>query len=142
MTRKKGALIIPDLAIAVALYEGKDLQEIVDAPRSAVWFQLGVQDCVADHCHQEGFSRLKDAVPGRTIAWLVTEEDITELVCVRSKTGRIVSEGGRHFLRDENGEPVYKQNKGGLCVYTCTGKTDAEITYVHLTYWQPNNISQ
>jgi len=137
MTRKVGALIIPELRIAVPLYEGDDAQEIVDAPSSAVRFRLGVQDCIADHCHQEGFARLAEAEPGRTVAWVVTDGDLTEYSCVRSQIGRIISEDGRHYLRDAAGLPVYLQNKGGLCIYTCTGKTEADSTYVRLTYWQP-----
>ena len=117
MTRRYGSLIIPDLLIAVPLYEGDDAQGIVDAPSSAVFFRLGVQDCIADHCHQEGFYRLSEAVPGKTVAWVVTVN-------------------GGHYLRDSEGKPVYQQNKGGLCIYTCTGKTDEEATHVYLTYWQ------
>ena len=142
MTRKIGALIIPDLLIAVPLYEGDDAQEIVDAPSSAVRFRLGVQDCIADHCHQEGFSRLNEAVPGKTVAWVVTEDDMTEYSCTRSQIGRLVEIDGGHYLRDAAGAPVYKQNEGGLCIYTCAGKTEAEITHVRLTYWQPERILQ
>ena len=49
---------------------------------------------------------------------------------------------GTH-LKDGSMNPVYKQNAGGLCIYTCTGKTENAITYVHLTYWRKkSSISQ
>lgn len=135
--KSRGALLIPDLRIAVPLYEGESLQDIVDAQDSAAWFRLGVQDCIADHCHQEGFSRLAEAVPDKTRAWISTDEGMRRYICVRAEIGRIVETERGHFLRDSEGRPVYKQNAGGLCIYTCTGKTDTEITYVRLTYWQP-----
>lgn len=137
MPRKKGMLIIPSLRIYVPLYEGEDTQGIVDAPDSAVFFRMGVQDCIADHCHQEGFSRLANAVPDKTVAWIVSSEEFTQYLCIRNEIGHITTENGKHYLRDANMNPVYKQNAGGLCIYTCTGKTESEITYVHLTYWRP-----
>lgn len=140
--RKIGALLIPDLRIAVPLYAGEDLQEIVDAPDSAVFFRLGVQDCIADHCHQEGFSRLAEAVPDKTRAWISSDEGVKKYVCIRAEIGRIVTAEGRHYLRDSLGEPVYKQNAGGVCIYTCTGKTAEAVTFVRLTYWQPEPTSQ
>ena len=142
MKKKKGALLIPDLRIAVPLYEGEDLQEIVDAPDSAVFFRLGVQDCIADHCHQEGFERLAEAVPDRTRAWISSEEGVRKYVCVRAEIGRIVTTERGHYLRDSAGEPVYRQNAGGVCIYTCTGKTAEAVTFVRLTYWQPEPTSQ
>ena len=135
--KKKGALLIPDLRIAVPLFEGENLQEIVDAQDSAAWFRLGVQDCIADHCHQEGFERLAQAVPDRTKAWVSSDEGLQKYICVRAEIGRLVATERGHFLRDSEGRPVYKQNAGGLCIYTCTGKAAEEITYVRLTYWQP-----
>ena len=141
MTHRKGALLIPDLRIAVPLYEGEDTQEIVDAPDSAVIFRLGVQECIADHCHQEGFERLAEAVPDRTGAWVSTDEGVRKYVCTASQIGRIVTIDGGRYLRDSEGRPVSRQNAGGLCIYTCTGKTAEEITYVRLTYWQPEERS-
>ena len=137
--RRYGALLIPDLRIAVPLYEGEDLQEITDAPDSAVFFRLGVQDCIADHCHQEGFERLAEAVPDRTRAWISSEEGVRKYVCIRAEIGRLVTIGDGHYLRDSLGEPVYRQNAGGVCIYTCTGKTADAVTFVRLTFWQPEN---
>lgn len=137
MLNRHGTLIIPTLRICVPLYEGADLQGIVDAPDSAVFFRLGVQDCIADHCHQEGFSRLADAKPGRTVAWVITPEEITQYSCIRAEIGHIITDSTGHHLRDAGMKPVYKQNEGGLCIYTCTGKTDTETTFVNLTYWRP-----
>lgn len=139
MLNRHGTLIIPTLRICVPLYEGADLQGIVDAPDSAVFFRLGVQDCIADHCHQEGFSRLAGAVPKKTMARIVTQNRAIEYICIRNEIGRLVTDESGHHLRDANMNPVYKQNDGGLCIYTCTGKTEEAITYVHLTYWRPVN---
>lgn len=141
MKRKKGTLTIPSLNISVPLYEGDNTQAIVDDSDSAVWFRLGVQDCIADHCHQGGFSRIKDAKPGKTTAWVTTSAGKTLYTCTRSETGRLVNESGKHYLRDAYMQPVHKQNAGGLCIYTCTGKSDKEITYVYLTYWRKEALS-
>ena len=122
--------MIPALNIMVALYAGNE-QSIVDAPNSAAFFRFGVQDCIADHCHQDDFGRLADVKPGETRALVFTDK-MREYTCIRHEIGRITD--GR--LSDSEGVPVYKQNPGGLCIYTCTGKTKEKETYVHLTYWR------
>ena len=126
-------LLIPILRIFVPLYEGEDLQKIVDDPSSAAFFRLGEQDCIADHCHQ-GFANLAKAKPG-TEAWILSDGSLRKYVCTKTQTGRLIEKDGGHYLRDAEGQPVYKQNEGGLCIYTCTGKKESEITYVILTYW-------
>lgn len=140
MKRKKGTLTIPSLNISVPLYEGDNTQAIVDDSDSAVWFRLGVQDCIADHCHQGGFSRIKDAKPG-TVAWVTTPSGKDKYICIRSDTGHLVNESGKYYLRDAHMQPVYQLNPGGLCIYTCTGKSDSQKTYVYLTYWRKEALS-
>ena len=143
MVHKKGILIISTLQICVPLYEGDNAQEIVDALNSAVFFRLGVQDCIADHCHQEGFSRLAGAIPNKTAASIISQGTRTEYICVHKEIGRLVTDSSGTHLKDGSMNPVYKQNAGGLCIYTCTGKTENAITYVHLTYWRKkSSISQ
>lgn len=134
MAQKYGTLIIPTLRICVDLYEGEDTQAIVDATDSAAFFRLGVQNCIADHCHQGDFARLAGAIPDRTYAWIIAPEGLEKYVCVRNEIGHLIN---RH-LRDGGMRPVSQQNPGGLCIYTCTGKTKDEATYVYLTYWRPN----
>lgn len=136
-----GRLEIPNLFISVPLYDALDAadrQRVVDNPDSAVHFRLGVQDVIADHTGQANFQNLNLAKPGMT-ATIDRKTSKTVYRMVQSQVGhiRISPLGNRLF--DQDWVQVSTQNAGGLCIYTCMGKSAEDVMDVRLTYWQPAN---
>lgn len=134
-----GRLDIRNLFISVPLYDaatGADKQRMVDNPNSAVFFKLGVQNVIADHADQANFSNLNMAKPGMT-ARIYDREKETVYRFVKSQVGHIrISQLGNRLF-DQNWQQVSTQNEGGLCIYTCIGKSADDVMDVRLTYWQP-----
>jgi len=134
-----GRLEIPNLYISVPLYNAlnaADRQRVVDEPSSAVFFRLGVQDVIADHACQANFQNLNMAKPGM-IATIDEKERQTSYRMVQSQVGHIRIAALGNKLYDQNWTPVAMQNDGGLCIYTCMGKSADDVMDVRLTYWQP-----
>ena len=134
-----GRLEIPGLFISVPLYDALDAadrQRVVDNPDSAVHFRLGVQDVIADHAGQANFQNLNLARSGM-VATIDEREKKTSYQFTQSQVGhiRISALGNRLF--DQNWQQVAAQNAGGLCIYTCMGKSADDVMDVRLTYWQP-----
>ena len=134
-----GRLDIRNLFISVPLYDAKtgaEKQQVVDDPNSAVFFKLGVQSVIADHASQANFQNLNLAKPGMT-ARIYDREKETVYRFKESQVGhiRISPLGNRLF--DKNWQQVATQNEGGLCIYTCIGKSADDVMDVRLTYWQP-----
>lgn len=137
-----GRLEIPELFISVPLYDatgGADRQRVVDDPDSAVFMHWQKQDAIADHASQGGFSNLNMAKVKRTIATIDQQTHKQSYVCVNSQIGHIMISAIGNRIYDENWEPAYTQNNGGLCIYTCIRKSANDVMDVRLTYWQPIN---
>ena len=134
-----GRLEIQNLFISVPLYnalDARDMQRVVDDQHSAVFFHFGVQDAIADHSCQENFNNLNLARPGM-IAVIDEKDKQTSYKMIKSQIGhiRITPLGNRLF--DQDWQQVATQNAGGLCIYTCIGKSSDDVMDVRLTYWQP-----
>ena len=127
-----GRLIIPFLGVDVALFN-RYTQGVVDRQDSAGTYRYnGGQMVIADHKNQ-GFSATKASVPNETIAFINDGQTIKPYICVENNVGSNKSNGIPYDLLDCNGESIYLQNEGGLCMYTCNHHWSS-ITY---TYWQP-----
>lgn len=127
-----GRLIIPFVGVDVALFN-RYTQGVVDRQDSAGTYRYnGGQMVIADHKNQ-GFSAMKASVPNETIAFINDGQTIKPYICVENNVGSNKSNGIPYDLLDCNGESIYLQNEGGLCMYTCNHHWSS-ITY---TYWQP-----
>lgn len=127
-----GRLIIPDVGVDVALFN-RYTQSTVDNKDSAGTYRYnGGQMVIADHKNQ-GFSAMKNSVPEQTIAYINDGETIKTYICVDNNVGSNKSNGIPYDLLDCNGDSIYLQNTGGMCMYTCNDHWSS-ITY---TYWQP-----
>lgn len=127
-----GRLIIPDVGVDVALFN-RYTQSTVDNKDSAGTYRYnGGQMVIADHKNQ-GFSAMKGSIPGQTIAYINDGETIKTYICVDNDIGSNKSNGIPYDLLDCNGNSIYMQNTGGMCMYTCNDHW-SRITY---TYWQP-----
>lgn len=137
-----GRIEIPELGISVPLYDSVNgnSQELCDNADSAVCMKWSSQIAIADHCNQGNFSNLNKARVGRTIATIDQQDKKEHYRCVRSQIGHIrISESGNRIF-DSNWAPAYKQNAGGLCIYTCIEKSAPDVMDVRLTYWQPLTV--
>lgn len=127
-----GRLTIPSVGVDVALFN-RYTQGTVDRQDSAGTYRYnGGQMVIADHKNQ-GFSAMKASVPNETIAFINDGQTIKPYICVENNVGSNKSNGIPYDLLDCNGESIYLQNEGGLCMYTCNHHWSS-ITY---TYWQP-----
>ena len=134
-----GRLEIPYLHISVPLYDastGADKQRVVDDADSAVYFRLGVQDVIADHASQANFQNLNMARIGM-VAIIDERDRQTSYRLVQTQVGHIRISPLGNSLFDQNWQRVSTQNAGGLCIYTCRGKSAENVMDVCLTYWQP-----
>lgn len=134
-----GRLEIPSLFISVPLYDSKgaDNQRVVDNPNSAAYMHWQKQDAIADHASQASFSNLNMVKPGKTVATIDLRTRQEKYLCVNSQVGhiRISPNGNRIF--DANWNSANFQNEGGLCIYTCMGKSAEDVMDIRLTYWRP-----
>jgi len=139
-----GRLEIQELSISVPVYDhhGGDKQQIVDDENSAVFMDWGTQQCIADHNHQNNFSNLNRVRVGKTIAILDLQTKKNVYRCSMSQVGHIRLSDSGNRLFDSNWEPVYPQNAGGLCIYTCIKRVSPDTIDVRLTYWRPVNVEQ
>lgn len=127
-----GRLIIPNVGVDVALFN-RYTQSTVDNRDSAGTYRYnGGQMVIADHKNQ-GFSAMKTSIPGQTIAYINDGKSIETYICVDNNVGSNKSNGIPYDLLDCNGDSIYLQNAGGICMYTCNEHW-SNITY---TYWQP-----
>ncbi len=134
-----GRLEIPELHISVPLYDAHDgnQQEIVDEPQSAVYMRWGQQGAIADHSNQDRFSNLNRVRPWHTIATIDRQSAKEKFRCYRTQVGHIRTAEGANRIFDSGWKPVYAQNPGGLCIYTCIGRSAEDVMDVCLTYWLP-----
>lgn len=125
-------LTIPSLLIFVPVYERTtgNGQDIIDKPNSAVMFKWGKLTVIADHSHQNNFSNLNRAIPGKTRLYLIGKMT-TPLICDSTEVGFIT--GNRLYNR--KGEEVHRLGLDGLIIYTCIGKR-GDATDVRLTHWR------
>lgn len=135
-----GWLEIPELEIGVPLYDsrGGDKQAIVDAENSAIYMNWGTQQCIADHTYQSNFVNLNKAIVGKTVAFIDDGVNKRAYYCVSSQIGHIrIGRNGGNTLLDSSWVPVYAQNVGGICIYTCLRQSADDVMDVRLTFWQP-----
>lgn len=130
-----GRLSIPSVGLDVALFYGdvrdsSQSQRVVDASDSAAYLsesdEYYGQILIADHVHQ-GFSAIKQSVPGTTEAIIDFGTHVEKWICTRIFIGMNVGSN----LVDMNGIGIEGQNDGGICMYTCN--FDGSIT---ITFWQ------
>ena len=135
----KGRVEIPDLHISVPLYDTSvgAAQQIVDNQNSAVYLHWPAQNAIADHASQANFSNLSNVIVGSTTMSIETPNNARYYRCVKSQVGHIKTTNGSNRIFDENWESPYIQNTGGICIYTCLGRSAPDIMDVRLTYWQP-----
>ena len=127
-----GRLYIPGVGLNVALFNGWS-QGVVDAKDSAGTYRYGGgQMMIADHKNQ-GFSAIKSAVPGQTIAYINNGRTVQAYKCIAKGTGQNKATGVPYDLLDCNGNSLYLQNGGGIGMYTCNSHWSS-ITY---TMWAP-----
>ena len=135
LTHKKtyGTLSIPLVSIFVPLFEGKDLQKIVDERMSAVIFDYGKTKVIADHCHQNNFSNL-NAVEINALA-IIYHDGKTKLYrCFGTEVGHLLLGNGTK-LRDADWNYIHNRN-ADLCIYTCIKKSSETIMDIRLTFWK------
>lgn len=131
-----GTLYIPSVGLTVPIYEGtwnlSADQAIVDRQNSAVYGPAGYYACcdfIADHTDQ-GFSKIKEAEPGWTKAYVVrTDGSVQTYICTDKFKGHNTGDD----LTDWSGNSIKQNNAGGLGMYTCN-ENWRNITIV---FWQP-----
>lgn len=135
----KGRLEIPALNISVPLYDTSidSAQKLVDNQNSAAYLRWPAQNAIADHASQANFSNLSNVVVGTTTMSIETPNNATKYRCVKSQVGHIKTANGSNTIFDENWESPYVQNAGGICIYTCLGRSAPDVMDIRLTYWQP-----
>lgn len=119
-----GRLYSADLGLDVALFPSMS-QSVVDAPDSAAYFSVSGATVIGDHQNQ-GFSRIRNAIPGSTTFTISDGTNVTTYRCIASYNG--INTG--YDLVDEAGSPVYSKYPGSVILYTC--KQDwRHVTIVH-----------
>lgn len=134
----KGRLVIPDLHISVALYDvsggnDEEMQDATDGADSAAWIDWSSaghpeQPVIADH-NDQGFDRLKGAVPGKTLAYIEVNGVRTWYRCLANEKGK---NQGDH-LEGQDGRNVMEENLDGIAAYTCL----ADWKHVRIVEWEP-----
>ena len=126
---------IPMLFIKKPLYlsNGKNSQQIVDAPNSAVLLKWRNFLVIADHASDEGMWKLQYAIPNKTTCWVCDERNVTtNYVCIKKQRGQIID--GKMY--DAAHVQINNYRTFDLCIYTCTGRKIGKATEVWLTYWK------
>lgn len=132
-----GRLTIPDVGVDVALFYcgiGMKLeikQEIVDQEDCAVYLEGNAQFVLGDHNYQ-GFSAMKDAVPGETVATIRYGTYSEQFICIDRFTAVNERREGRQTVWDSDGNDIFDMNAHGMAMYTCNF-TSRSVT---VTYWQ------
>ena len=134
-----GILTIPSVGVDVALFLSSiwDIptgQTITDRTDSAAYQRDATEafgyEIIADHVHQ-GFGKIKQAVPGDTLAYINTGDQILAYICTDNFIGWNCLNGSWGLQRYD-GTETDGQNDGGITMYTCN--SDGTIT---ITFWQP-----
>lgn len=108
-----GRLYSPSIGIDVALFRSQ-AQSVCDARDSACYFYLGGSPVIADHTNQ-GFNRIRSAVPGSTLFYISDGNTVTTYRCIASYNGRNTG----YDLTDESGVPASSKYPGSTILYTC-----------------------
>ena len=139
-----GRLDIPSLNISVAVSSVKDnnQQDLVDADDTAAYLHWYTQDVIVDH-RSQAFYELPEAVPEKTMAYLLNPGCSRAFLCVYTGTG-LIRYGADHSatIVDDEGRSVLSTNKGGICMYTCNGQREGDELEVTLTYWKPVTLEK
>lgn len=130
-------LTIPSLWIFVPLFERKagNGQDIVDRADSAVFFCWDDLTIIVDHSHQNNFSNLNKAIPGRTKLYIYSK-GTKRYICDKTEVGHLKLINGHNMLYDKDWQSVYHQQLDGLIVYTCIKRVRADVIDIRLTHWR------
>ncbi len=144
-------LEIPDIGAALNLVVPRDInaegQYYTDLPQTGcvfpqgfayktMWSSAGTYqwnlacDIIADHSDQE-FARMKECVPGQTMAYVLTDQGTRKFLCVKNIDG--YNTGDLATIQTADGELLANANPDGLIMYTCNG----HWTTITVTYWIP-----
>lgn len=120
-----GRLYAPSIGIDVALFNSMS-QAVCDAPDSACYFYIGGAPVIGDYQNQ-GFSRIRSAVPGSTLMYISDGTNITTYRCVASYNGYNTG----YDLTDEAGVSATGKYPRSTILYTCRQDWQ-HITIVHI----------
>ena len=127
-----GRLFIPDVGIKVGPFyvsaPTADKQFAVDNLDSAAYFPVGGMDIAADH-NTQGFSAIKKAVAGKTLAFIQTGKTVFVYRCISVERGQNTGTS----LLDAQGNVVWARKEAQLCTYTCN-MTWTDVTVILWTY--------
>lgn len=122
--------LVSSLGFNIRLYiigENSLGQDIVDAPNSANYrpYRQGIY--IADHKHQDNFSAIKNAVPGRSTFQIVGPEETWTYICTDTlqghNTGKTITDEAGNDMLDGHVE---------LIMYTC----NSNWRDVFITVWK------
>lgn len=132
---KYGFFMVSTLGICVPLYlsEG-NAQEIIDKENSAVIIETPNFNLVCDHNSQCNFQNLKNTKLS-TKAQIIKFNSIENYICTGIELGKIITTD-KNRLYDSNEELITKKKNIDLCVYTCQGRSEGNVTQVYLTFWR------
>lgn len=127
-------LYIPDCDINTALFnvtgmKNVEKQPIVDAPDSGLWQESTNVIVVGDHAY-EGFSTIKDAVPGETVMYLQVGTQLHAFMCTEIGLGCNTTKK----LTDLQGNCLTTVSGHSILAYACADETGEHIYYA---YWDP-----
>lgn len=124
-----GRLLIPSVGVNVALFwpqSDADAVAIVDAPDSADIYYNNGGTTIGDHSNQ-GFSAIANAVPGSTMAYIVTPNGTLAYRC----SGITKGHNDGYLFWDEAGNLFQYPN---LIMYTCR---TADWHNIWIVTWDP-----
>ena len=127
-------LYIPDCDINTALFnvtgmKNVEKQPIVDSADSGLWQESTDVVVVGDHAY-EGFSTIKDAIPGETVMYLQVGTEIQEFVCAEVGLGCNTTKK----LTDMEGNSPTVSPGHAILAYACA---DATGDHIYYAYWDP-----
>ena len=127
-------LYIPDCDINTALFnvtgmKNVEKQPIVDSADSGLWQESTDVVVVGDHAY-EGFSTIKDAIPGETVMYLQIGTEIQEFVCAEVGLGCNTTKK----LTDMEGNSLTVSPGHAILAYACA---DATGDHIYYAYWDP-----
>ena len=127
-------LYIPDCDINTALFnvtgmKNVEKQPIVDSADSGLWQESTDVVVVGDHAY-EGFSTIKDAIPGETVMYLQVGTEIQEFVCAEVGLGCNTTKK----LTDMEGNSLTVSPGHAILAYACA---DATGDHIYYAYWDP-----
>ena len=116
-----GRLYIPDIGISVAVFDTRGMdannrQKVVDLEDSAALFYLNKQCTIGDHDLQ-GFQTIRNAVVGKTVAYIQKGNYTDAYLCVESGEGHNTGT----TITDSSGKSVKDRNSSNMLLYTCNG---------------------